>query len=403
MSGRYAHLTRIAARNALRFRLQSGLILFAAAMGVSGVIAASELTLGARAKVDAQFVRLGAELIVVTPNPPVTGLRRLQGAPAQITETDYAALERQLAGVRSCASVGLSLRIAAGALSKKTQIMGVEPPFFAMKHWPVRAGRLFAADDDRRLHRVALLGSSVAVALFGTQDPVGELITIDRVPFEVIGVLSTRGQGIDAVDEDEQAYVPLQSAMRRLSDTRGYASLIFDAGGISRIGPLSGRIAAILTARHRSDPAVGFRVQNRKSAVDAQLATFARLTALSRGVALAVYAMATLGIFAISWLTVGARTVQIGTLRALGARPGDVLFGFFLEGALPAFAGCALGWAAGAPVSAWVASLAQLRVAFVPGFASAVSLISSVIFAVLAAAAAARAASVSPTQAMRRA
>ncbi|MGH8201005.1 MAG: ABC transporter permease [Steroidobacteraceae bacterium] len=403
MSGRYAQLARIAARNVLRFRLQSGLILFAAAIGVSGVIAASGFTLGARARVDEQFVRLGAELIVVTPKPPVTGLRRLQGAPAEITQADYAALKRQLSSVRSSASAVLSLRTETGPLSKKTQIMGVEPAFFAMRHWPVREGRLFAADDNRRLHRVALLGSSVAGALFGAQDPVGELIMIDRVPFMVIGVLSTRGQGIDAVDEDAQVYVPLQSAMRRLSDTRGYASLTFDAGRIGRIEPMSRRITMILTARHRADPAVGFRVQDRKSTIDAQLATFARLTALSRGVALAVYAMATIGIFAISWLAVGARTVQIGTMRALGARSSDVLLGFFLEGALPSFAGCILGWAVGTPVSAFVASLAQLRVTFVPSFASAVSLFSSLIFAALSTAAAARAASVSPTAAMRSA
>ena len=403
MSGRYTQLARIAARNVLRFRLQSGLILFAAAIGVCGVIAASEFTLGARAKVDAQFVRLGAELVVVTPNPPITGLTRLRGAPAQITQADYAALERQLANVRSSASAVLSLRIEAGALSKKSQVMGVEPAFFAMKHWPVRAGRLFAPDDDRRLHRVALLGSSTAAALFGPQDPVGELIMIDRVPFMVIGVLSTRGQGIDAVDEDEQVYVPLQSAMRRLSDTRGYASLTFDAGRMARIEPLAKRIAGILAARHRSDPTAGFRVQDRESTIDAQLATFARLTALSRGVALAVYTMATMGIFAISWLAVGARTVQIGTLRALGARSGDVLLGFFLEGVVPSFAGCMLGWAISIPASAFVASLAQLRVTFVPSFASAVSLGSGLIFAALSTAAAARGAAVSPTEAMRSA
>lgn len=403
MSGRYAQLARIAARNALRFRLQSGLILFAAAMGVSGVIAATAFTLGARAKVDAQFVRLGAELIVVTPNPPVAGLRRLQGAAAEITQADYSALERQLSGVRSSASTVLSLRVEAGAMSKKTQIIGVEPEFFPMKHWGVRAGRLFEAADNQRLRRVALLGSSAAGALFSDEDPVGRLVMIDRVPFVVIGVLATRGQGIDTVDEDEQVYVPLQSSMHRLSDTRGYANLTFDADTIGRIASLSRRITAILTARHRSDPAAGFRVQDRQSTVDAQLATFARLTALSRGVALAVYVMAAIGIFAISWLAVGARTVQIGAMRALGARSDDVLLGFFFEGALPSFIGCLVGWALSAPVSALVGSLAQVQAAFLPLFASAVSLASSLVFAALSAAAAVRGASVSPTEGMRSA
>ena len=403
MSGRHAQLARIAARNALRFRLQSGLILFAAAIGVSGVITATAFTLGARAKVDAQFVRLGAELIVVTPNPPITGLRRLQGAPAQITQADYAALERQLSSVRSSASTVLSLRVQAGALSKKTQIIGVEPAFFRMKNWTARAGRLFGESDNRRLRSVVLLGSSAADALFSDEDPVGHLVMIDRVPFVVIGVLATRGQGIDAVDEDDQVYVPLQSSMHRLSDTRGYANLTFDAGTIGRIEPLSQRIRAVLTARHRSDPATGFRVQDRQSTIDAQLATFARLTALSRGVALAVYAMAAIGIFAISWLAVGARTEQIGAMRALGARSDDVLLGFFFEGALPSFIGCLVGWGLSAPESAVAGSLAQVPVTFLPLFAAAVSLVSGLIFAALSAAAAVRGASVSPTEGMRSA
>ena len=403
MSGRYTQLARVAVRNALRFRLQSGLIVFAATIGVSGVIAASAFTLGERTKVDAQFVRLAAELIVVTPKPPITGLRRLQGAPAEITPADYAALERELPNVRSSASTTLTLRVQAGALSKKTEVIGVEPTFFAMKHWPVREGRPFGAGDNQRLRRVALLGSSVAGELFGARDPVGDLVLIDRIPFLVIGTLATRGQGIDAVDEDGQVYVPLRSAMHRLSDTRGYASLTFDAGKIEQIAPLSRRIATILTARHRSDPAVGFRVEDRTSTIEAQLATFRRLTALSRSVALAVYAMATIGIFAISWLAVGARTVQIGTLRALGSRSGDVLISFFIEGALPSFVGCMAGWVVSTPVSALLASLAHSRATPLPRFASAVSLISGLIFAALSAAAAARAASVSPTQAMRAA
>jgi putative ABC transport system permease protein len=403
VSGRYAHLARIAARNALRFRVQSGLVVFAATIGVSGVIAAAAFTLGARAKVDAEFVRLGAELIVVTPKPPITGPGRPQRAPAEISLADYAALERQLSNVRSCASTGLTLRIQAGALSKKTQVIGVEPAFFAMKHWGVRDGRLFDADDNWRLHRVALLGSSVASALFGARDPAGELIMIDRVPFLVIGELSTRGQGIDAVDEDAQVYVPLRSAMRRLSDTRGYASLTFDAGTIRRVGLLSGRISEILAARHRSDPAVGFRVQDRTSIIDAQLATFARLTTLSRSVALAVYATATIGIFAISWLAVGARATQIGTMRALGARSGDILMTFFVEGALPSVAGCLAGWAASTPTSALVAALADVQMKSASSFASWVSVGSGLMFAALSTAAAARAAAVSPTEAMRSA
>jgi putative ABC transport system permease protein len=401
VSRRYLHLARLAARNVLRFRVQSGLILLAAAIGVNAVIAAFAFTLGERAKIDAEFVRLGAELIVVTPKRPITGVRR--SAPAMITAADYEALKRELPGVRSSASAVLSLRVQANAMSDRTQIVGVDPAFFAMKHWGVREGRLFAATDNRHLGRVALLGSSVAEALFGQAVPLAGSILIDRVPFTVIGVLAARGQSVDSVDEDRQVYVPLRSLMHRLSDARGYTSLTFDAGSIGRIGPLSRRISVILTARHRFDPATAFRIEGRKSTIDAQTATFARLTALARGAALALYAMAALGIFAISWLAVGACTVQIGTMRALGARREDVLVCFFLESALPSVIGCIAGGAISAAVFPLLGSLAEVHMPFVPRFASTVSLLSGLLFAALSTAAAARTASIKPTEAMRSA
>ena len=107
------------------------------------------------------------------------------------------------------------------------------------------------------------------------------------------------------------------------------------------------------------------------------------------------------GIFAISWLAVGARTVQMGTMRALGAQSGDVLVGLFIESALPFFAGCVAGWALSAPMSALLASRARSQVEFPPWFAPLVGLASGLLFAVLSTAAAARGASVSPTEAMR--
>lgn len=113
--------------------------------------------------------------------------------------------------------------------------------------------------------------------------------------------------------------------------------------------------------------------------------------------------MASVGIFAISWLAVGARTAQIGTMRALGAMRGDVLISFFLEGVLPSVTGCVAGWAVSAPVCALLASLTHFPMAFVPRSASAVSLASGLVFSALSAAAAARGASVSPTEAMRAA
>ena len=61
----------------------------------------------------------------------------------------------------------------------------------------------FDADDERRSARVALLGHPVARDLYGDESPVGERLFINRVPFEVAGVLRERGPGLDG-NEDGQ-------------------------------------------------------------------------------------------------------------------------------------------------------------------------------------------------------
>ncbi|MBY0494524.1 MAG: ABC transporter permease [Cyanobacteria bacterium] len=336
-----------------RYRLRSTLVVSCAALGVAGVIASINYASGGRQQVVNQIQRMGTNIIVVRAEQSRTtaGRARTGSIVTTLREPDYLALRRDLEGhVRSSAVVTAALRLKAGEFSKVSPVIGCEPAYFTMKSWNVERGTAFDSDDVRRAGRVALLGYSVAVDLYGTESPIGERLFINRVPFEVIGVLTERGQGLDAANEDAQVYVPLTTAMRRLLNVDHFNALVFEIRDWNEMDRSARDMIEILRVRHRTSltrPA-DFQVQNQKELVDTQLASSERLAFLVRWIGLSGLLVSGLGVLAIAWIAVRDRTVEIGTRRALGATSTDIFFQFAFEASVSAacgsIAGLALGW-----------------------------------------------------------
>jgi putative ABC transport system permease protein len=341
---RLRQLLRLATRNFWRFRLQAVLITVAAMTGTSGVIVSTGYAAGGRQKILDQFSRLGTNIIVVTPQPSkaVGGRARTGALVTTLNAADLKAIRQSVAGISSSSpTVAGVLRLRAGDLTKKTTIVGCDPEYFAIKDWPAVLGSVFDDKSARRQARVALLGSTAARDLFGTSDPTATHITINQVPFTVAGVLAERGQGLDASNEDDQVYVPLETAMHRLMNIDYFNAILFDIADWSRMDSSAAEINQLLATRHRHATSAqdDFLVQNRKSLIDTQLAAFARLAFLVRWIAASALFVSSLGVFAVTWIGIRNRTREIGTRRAIGAARSDILLQFFAEGTLGALIG----------------------------------------------------------------
>jgi hypothetical protein len=204
----------------------------------------------------------------------VAGRERTGTIVTTLVEPDYRALQRELLGpVPSSAVASAPLRLKAGFLSKVAPVIGVEPDYFRMKSWLLDNGAFFDDEDIRRSARVALLGHTVAADLFEASDPVGERLFINRVPFEVIGVLSERGPGLDAVNEDGRVYVPLTAAMRRLLNIDYYNSILFEITELGDMSRAERDITALLRVRHRisSFRPDDFQVLSQRELIETQL------------------------------------------------------------------------------------------------------------------------------------
>jgi putative ABC transport system permease protein len=365
------HLCLIAGafRQMWRYRLRSGLVIFCAALGVAGIITSVNYASSGRQQVLDQIRRLGTNTVMIAAQQSraAAGRARTGSIVTTLREADYAALRRDLTGgVRSSAVVTQSFRLKAGDFSKVATIVGCEPSYFTIKSWPVEAGEIFDASDLRRSGRVALVGHTVAADLYGSATAIGQRLFINRVPFEVAGVLSERGQGLDIANEDEQVYVPLTTAMRRLLNLDYFNAIVFEIGDWNDMDASARMITGILRVRHRTlaGQRDDFQVQNQKELVDTQLASSARLVFFVRWIGVSGLIVSGLGVLAIAWITVRDRTTEIGTRRALGATASDVFFQFVFEASVLAAIGSASGLWIGRVASASIAARARLPFVF---------------------------------------
>lgn len=389
-----------------RYRLRSALIIVCAALGVTGAITSVNYASGGRQQILEQIRRLGTNIIVVSAKQSraVAGRERTGTIVTTLVEADYRALRRELLGpIRASATVSAPLRLKAGFFSKVSLVIGVEPDYFPMKSWALEKGSFFGADDIRRTARVALLGHNVANDLFDTSDPVGERLFINRVPFEVIGVLRERGPGLDATNEDAKVYVPLTSAMRRLLNIDYYNAILLEIPDLSMMTQVEMGITELLRVRHRISAfrPDDFQVQSQRELIDTQMAAADQLGFLVRWIGFSALVVSGLGILAIAWITVRDRTVEIGTRRALGATAADIFFQFAFEAAVLAtigvLSGLVLGWWASRITAEW-ADLVFVFDASNAGLALATALVLNLFFASWPAI---RAARLDPIQALR--
>jgi putative ABC transport system permease protein len=349
---RVQQILQIAVRNLRRFRLQAALIVVATMTGTAAVLVSTGYAVGGRQKILDQFASLGTNVIIVTPQQSraVGGRARTGFLVTTLNPADYRAIKQSVDDISSASpTVAGVLRIRAGDLTKNTTVVGCTPEYFAIKHWPPVRGELFDERANRQQARVALMGATAAQDLFGENDPTGSRITVNRVPFIVAGVMSQRGQGLDASNEDDQVYVPLDTAMHRLLNVDYFNAILLNIDSQSQMDDATEQVRRLLEERHRyvAPAEDDFVLQNRRSLLETQLSTFGRLTFLVRWIAGSALVVSSLGVFAVTWIGIRNRTREVGTRRALGATRGDILLQFFSEGTLEALIGCGTGMGTG--------------------------------------------------------
>jgi putative ABC transport system permease protein len=190
---------------------------------------------------------------------------------------------------------------------------------------------------------VAALGSKLKTELFGEKNALGERVRIGGRPFRVVGVMEPKGQFLN-IDLDDTVFVPVSEAMSLLNrdDLLEIDVLYYNAAETDNV---VAAVKRLMLDRH--DGEEDFTITSQESmlkTLDRIIGVVTAAVGAIGGISLVVGAI---GILTMMWISVNESTSEIGLLRALGARRGQVMAFFILQAALLATAGGALGVGAG--------------------------------------------------------
>jgi len=370
-------------------RLRTTLTLLGIIIGVAAVIALMSIGRGAQAEITKSIESLGSNLLAVQPSEDLT----LDDALALANPATAPSIEAVAPEIRTSAEVSFRGR------GTYAEVRGVTSDFAFVRNVTVESGEFISPAHVRNRSNVAVLGSEVAMDLFGSRDPIGVTLTViggERgfgpgfpgegasappagVPFTVIGVLEHKDSGFGFAGQDDYLFLmPLTTVASRFSGSRT------DTGEITvtsvnlrardgRTGEATQEAETILRLRREITDRDDFTIVNQQSLIDAASQAGEGFTLFLGAVAGISLVVGGIGIMNIMLVSVTERTREIGLRKALGAKRRDILAQFITEAVLISLAGGLLGVALGMGLSAGVTALFRGPDLFGPDFRAVVS------------------------------
>jgi putative ABC transport system permease protein len=381
---------RIAVRTLRVNKLRSALTMLGIIIGVGAVISMVGVGAGAQASVTERIESLGSNLIVATSGSKTSsGVRLGQGTQYTLTEDDAAAIAREIQAVQVAApSAKGKGQVVFGNLNWSTDIYGVTAEYLEAHDWPLVAGRPLESEDVNGATKVAVLGQTTALNLFGDSDPLGQIIRIQKVPFTVIGQLAPKGESAYGWDQDDLILIPLSTAKKKVlgatqpnpGSVRKVEIKIWPGDDMAGA---EAQIRALLRQRHRLQPGDDddFKLGNLTDVLETKEQAAQIMTYLLAAIASVSLLVGGIGIMNIMLVSVTERTREIGLRMAVGAQQRDILLQFLVEAVTLSVIGGVVGVAAGLTgsrainyIAEWPTLVAPDTILLAFGFAAAVGI-----------------------------
>ena len=373
---------KIAARALTRNPMRTSLTMLGIIIGVGAVIAMVAVGQGAKAQVEAQIASIGSNMLMVYPGSTTQGgVHGGAGSVTSLTEDDAEAIQKELSPVRYAAP---SLRTVAQVVSSNqnwsTGITGSTPAFFAIRDWSFESGGAFTDADVSGATKTAVLGKTVAMNLFGSQDAVGQIVRIQNVPFKVVGVLAPKGQSAMGQDQDDTVIIPFSTLQKRIMGVSYVGAILISAQSPQETSLAEEQVERLLRQRHHipSGQDDDFTVRNMTDIASAAEASSRIMTLLLGSIASVSLIVGGIGIMNIMLVSVTERTREIGIRMAVGARGRDILMQFLVEAVVLSVAGGLLGVVFGVAGSTLVSLIVHW-----PTIVSVQSIVLSLVFSII--------------------
>ena len=335
---------RLTGTSLLAHKLRSFLTLLGITVGIAAVVLLTAIGQGIHQFVLSEFTQFGTHIVAINPGKATThGMSMgVFGTTRPLSLEDAEALRRLPVSTAVVPVVQGNAEVEGNNRNRRTTIYGVGHEFPEAFNMPVASGRFLPEDDPIAPRAFAVLGHKLRQELFGNLNPLGQRIRIGGDRYTVIGSMEAKGQVL-GFDLDDTVYIPAARGLSLFNrDSLMEVDVLYhETMPVERVVDA---IKRVLIARHGRED---FTITTQAQMLDVLGSILNVLTFAVGAIGGISLLVGGIGIITIMTISVSERTSEIGLLRALGGRQGQILALFLGEAvvlsAIGGLAGLLLG------------------------------------------------------------
>jgi putative ABC transport system permease protein len=344
----YSNLFRIAIKALIRNKLRAFLTMLGIVIGVASVIAMLAIGEGSKQSIRSQMSSMGTNMVMIMPNFQRRGGVSLGASSSMALKySDVVALRNESTDLAAVSpEVRSNGQVIYGNENTQTNIYGVSEEYLSIKKMEIKSGRIFNASEVRSMAKVCLVGQTVVNNLFGQGvDPVGLIIRIKNLPFQIIGVLKEKGESGMGQDQDDLILAPYTTVQRRLAAIDYVNAIYASAVSEDKSSQAIAEVTDILRRSHKLKESAenDFRVMSQSELIETVSSITDIMTYLLGAIAGISLLVGGIGIMNIMFVSVTERTREIGLRMSIGGRGSDILKQFLVESMLLSILGGLIG------------------------------------------------------------
>ena len=357
------NLFKIALRALANNKMRAFLTMLGIIIGVTSVITMIAIGQGSKLSIQAQISEMGSNMIMIHPGGEMRGGVRQSADDMQTLDLeDYESLRTETTFLAAVSpNVSSSGQLIAGNNNYPSSINGVGTDYLEIRQLTVESGEMFTEQDIQTSAKVCIIGKTIVDNLFPDgQDPIGQIIRFNQVPFRVVGVLKSKGYNSMGMDQDDIVLAPYSTVMKRLLAQTYLQGIFASALSEGMTDYATEEISELLRRNHKlkATDEDDFSIRSQEELSSMLNTTTDLMTTLLASIAAISLVVGGIGIMNIMYVSVTERTREIGLRMSVGARGIDILSQFLIEAVLISITGGLIGVLLGCGLSFVVKAMA---------------------------------------------
>ncbi len=343
----YTNLFKIALKAIYNNKTRSLLTMLGIIIGIASVIAMLGFGQGTQEQITSEISSMGSNMIMISPGGERRAGQRMDASSMQTLKMeDYESIRNNCPHVTYVSpSVSSSGQLVAGNNNYPASVTGCSPDYLQIRQLEMAEGEMFTEQDVKTAAKVCILGKTIVDNLFPNEDPIGKMIRVNKIPYQVVGVLVSKGTNSMGMDQDEIVLAPFTTVMKRMLSQTHLSGIQCSAITEADTQLAMNEIEDVLRSNHRlkDGDENNFTMNSMQEIMETMSTVTGLMTMLLAAIAGISLVVGGIGIMNIMYVSVTERTKEIGLRMSVGARGIDILSQFLIEAVLICLTGGIIG------------------------------------------------------------